>query len=401
MMSNHIFNVVILMFIGSLAYAQNDSIRAEILRFEGTKAELIQRGRGVLMEKIERGEKSNVEAIFKYLLGEEDHYHVAFHPIEKYLLYYYLNDFSSILNQATLRSSEVSRERFYAQMRPASDLLAYKLVDIVRFDRNEIIQSIKNSNLSSSDKSFLKLNLNYLSADFGVDHAVQDSLNVAANQYLTAHPGNEFEKYIRTDIRYEFKPSKWGVGVEFFTGYSLFTDNLSKRFYNTVAVGVAFDICYKNWTLFVRDYIGSSRIKDSIAFSNVTWQRHSKATLYLPEISVGYVTYENKFVIVTPFLGMSWASFSPTDNDKDKIPEYKNIGLSFTKTYTLGTNVDFKLGRSMTNKLKGSESTYWFVRVRYAYNIGNFENQYTGFNGNIHSLTIGVGGFSRQVKRVY
>lgn len=400
-MSKQILILFALLFVATSAIAQNDSIRAEILRFEGSKAELIQKGRGLLIDKLAQGNKPKVEAIFRYLISEEDQYHLAFHPVEKYLLYYYLNDFSSVLYQAVLKDSAVNRGTFYAQTRPSNDLLAYKLADVVRFDKKDILDAINSSDLGSSDKSFLKLNLNYLIADYRVDNTVRDSLNISASQYLNAHPGSEFDRYIRTNIRYEFRPSKWGFSVEFFSGYSVFTDNLSKHFYNSVPFGVAFDIAYKNWTLFVRDYIGSGRIRDSIAFSNVTWQKHSRATIYLPEVSVGYVTYENKHLVVTPFMGMSWASISPTDNDKNKIPEYKDIGLSFTKTYTLGMNVDFKLGVSNQGAFKTTESSYWFVRVRYAYNIGNFENRYTGFNGNIHSLTIGIGGFSRRMKRVY
>ncbi|MGB0175997.1 MAG: hypothetical protein ACPF9D_02450, partial [Owenweeksia sp.] len=75
----------------------------------------------------------------------------------------------------------------------------------------------------------------------------------------------------------------------------------------------------------------------------------------------------------------------------------------FTTTYTVGVNLDLKLGRSKKRiaVISGEEESYWFVRVRYAYNLPQYQKNYTGLSGDFHYLTIGIGGFGRKVSRKY
>ncbi len=90
---------------------------------------------------------------------------------------------------------------------------------------------------------------------------------------------------------------------------------------------------------------------------------------------------------------------SPSENDKKKIPQYELIGLTFTTTYTLGLNLDFKLGKTKTaNTGYKQQQSYGFLRFRYAYNKPQFP---ATFDGDFHSITIGFGGFGRAVLRDY
>ena len=188
--------------------------------------------------------------------------------------------------------------------------------------------------------------------------------------------------------------------MELFSGYEVLTDNLSKRFNNGVPVGIGLDICYKDWTVFVRASSALTRTKDSIVFNSATWHTRAQASLSRAEASIGYVTLERKRLVVTPFIGIGLTSFIPTSEDKEKIPEYENIGLKHATTYTLGLTTDIKIGKSIPSLVTNQNGqTYVFIRLRYAYNMPNLERKYMGFNGNIHALTVGVGLFRREMVR--
>lgn len=285
---------------------------------------------------------------------------------------------------------------------PPWDLLLIKVRDTLRAHRVEIKEQINRSSLSETEKAFLTLNFDFLLKGNDNRAVAQDSLNLSANQYLTSYPRSRFEDYVRKYIRFEFKNSNWGLGFEFFSGYGVFTDNLREQFKNHVSVGVAFDICYKKFTLFLRDYIGFSRTLDSITFNNnSTWRKDSKAQIFLPEASLGYVTLENKKLKLIPFLGISSTDITPIQADIKKIPEYENVGLKFTTTYTVGLNLDFKLGKARRVINRPAEPSYWFLRIRYAYNKPQFDRRYNRFNGAFHYLTIGIGALERRSKRDY
>lgn len=77
----------------------------------------------------------------------------------------------------------------------------------------------------------------------------------------------------------------------------------------------------------------------------------------------------------------------------------ENAELKFTTTYSFGLNTDIKLARN--KKASTSEEGYRFLRLRYAYNLPRFSKKYERAIGNLHYITIGIGGFGRTIKRQY
>ncbi len=45
------------------------------------------------------------------------------------------------------------------------------------------------------------------------------------------------------------------------------------------------------------------------------------------------------------------------------------------------------------------DKSYWFIRLRYGYTMPQF-NDYPMHSGNVHQLTIRIGGMYRGIKRV-
>jgi hypothetical protein len=395
-----ILPVILAACFATTAMAQTDSLRIEILKYDDSKTEVITRGRRLLLDKFLEGDKKKVQELLDFLVKEEDKNYLALYAPEKWLLYYWTSQYNAVLSSIQGNDSDFV-STVYNKVRPPQDILYLKLKEIMQEERPFIKSAIRLSDLNATDKDFLVLNLEYLLQD-SYNTTQRETLNQSANAFLSAHPNSVYTNYVRKFIRYELTPSKWGFGVEFFTGYGLFTDKLDYYFKRNIPIGVAFDVAYKNWTLFLRDYIGFSKTKVPIAFLSGTWEEGAQARVYLPEATVGYVVFDKRFLRVIPFAGISGTSVAPTEYDKNRIQEYENVGLDFTTTYTAGLSLDLKLGGPKTPG--GSiprEQSFWFTRVRYAYNKLRFDNKYGGFGGNLHYITIGLGGFGRTVKRKY
>jgi len=291
--------------------------------------------------------------------------------------------------------------KFARKIKPPYDLLYEKVRNHTEISQLFLQTQINHSELEQMDKDFLSMNLNYLLIDEKDPLAkMQDTLNVMADAFLATYSESKYESITRTYFRQKFVPSNWGYAFEFFSGYGLFTDNLETRYKGQVPIGVAFDVQYKNAILYLRDYIGLTKTRKDLPYSSGVWEKGSQARVYLPEASLGVVALDNKYFKVVPFAGIASTDIAATEVDLTKEPDLEQVELEFTTTYTVGLNLDIKLGRSkMPIVTMQAEQNYLFLRVRYAYCMPQFEKTYDGVSGNMHYITIGIGGFGRKIKR--
>jgi len=394
-----LLSFILLLIAGRPVYAQIDSIANQISKYQNGKSDVISKGRRLLLDKYMENDNKKVGEIIDYFDKEiEDANYITLYPIERIFLYYSLRDYRNIL-QSMLQYDSSYFVGFNKKIRPAPDDLYKKLVEQSREKLTVLNLDIELSDLSNDEKDFLKLNLkNSLWSKYD-NFILQDTLNSNADTFLKKYPQSRYYKIVRKDIRYVIKPSG-GFGVEFFSGYGFFTGQLANQFNNNVPLGVAFDIYFKKIGFCLRDYIGFSSTLRSIQFTNVIWVKGDQVRVFLPELSIGYVTIDNKQFRITPFAGIASTDISPTSNDQQKKPGYDKIDLKWTMTYTFGISTDFKLGKSRNAIVRnGTQSSYFFLRIRYACNLPQFNCKYSGFGGVMHNITIGIGSLGRRLKR--
>jgi hypothetical protein len=227
-----------------------------------------------------------------------------------------------------------------------------------------------------------------------------DGIDLSGSSLKVKVKGNVFIPTVEKKIKYT--PSKWGCELELFSGYGILTDDLAKTFRNIVPIGFDGGIYYKRLFLNLRDYIGFSKTIRDVPYSYGIWAKGSQVIVYLPEASLGYVLAENKIIKFAPIIGIAGTNIGPTKSDLNNVPGLTEVEFGFTTTYLLGLNLDFKIKPSKTPALSAElEQGHLFIRVRYSYSLTQFNNRYPGFSGNIHNITIGIGGFSPRLKRKY
>jgi hypothetical protein len=189
----------------------------------------------------------------------------------------------------------------------------------------------------------------------------------------------------------ELVRSKWGFGVEFFTGYSSLTGELHNYFNNYVPFGLGLDISYKNIVLFLRPSIGFSKTLDDIAYSEGIWESGSRININYEEASLGYNLFDKKRVSLTPFAGVARTRITPANFDKKSNPDLEYAGLNYTLTYSFGANLNIKIKSPEKDPAPDArEERSWFLRIRYSYILPQFEKEYEGWNGNMHYITLGI-----------
>ncbi|WP_192820850.1 hypothetical protein [Rufibacter sp. LB8] len=406
----------VLLCVGGSAVGQVNPIQQEILNYPESPAELISKGRRLILDRFLAGDAAKVRQVKNYLLEHvEDENYVALLPIERWYLGYWTKDYLDVL-PAVLHLDSVGLASFRGKIFPMPDMLLEKLETAVRDSKAQIVQDIKNADLRTIDKEYLLLHLEFMLArqEFSLaerqnaetmqrnPEAERDTLNAMANRFLSNYPQSQFEPFIRSNIREAYVPAKLGFTYEIFSGFGVFTKGLSHNFSNTVPIGISFEAYLRRWAFSTRAFIGFGNTRKDFPYENGVWPTGSRMTAFTPEFDLGYVVAENKRLKLTPFIGIAATKISPEEEDNDLQQEYRKAEFGFTTTYAVGTALDIKLGQgSAYTWREGGEERYLFVRLRYAFLSPQFSSHYSGLNGYMHHVTVGFGGFWRFLKRDY
>ncbi|NLB26443.1 MAG: sialate O-acetylesterase [Bacteroidales bacterium] len=380
-------------------FSKVDTIESQILNYEDSKSVIISKGRKFLLDKFIEGDLNKVREIKDYLVKTEDENYIALYPAEYWFILYWTRDYTELAED--IQNFDSARIAGYNQrIRPLNDLLFDKLREKSFENELHIKKQIQESKEDLKIKQILNLNLEWMLLENRMDIFAQDSLNSQADSFLETYTSSEYEQFIRDYIRYKQVPAAWGFAFEFFSGYGFYSGELNKNYTNNIPIGIAFDICYRNFELYLRNYIGFNKTKTEFDYSLGILEAGERIMVFLPEVSIGYITYNDNRFKISPFAGIGSTDISPPVKVTEETPELKEIALEFTATYMLGINLDIKFGPKIVPEYS-PKASYGFVRVRYGYTMPQFAKKYAGMAGNMHYITIGFGGLGRALKREY
>ena len=391
---------ILLVFLPVMLFAQDKDLEREIMEYSGNQSQLIPKGRKLLMDKFLEGDIEKVKRLKDYLLKEaQNEDYVALYPGEQWMIMYWTGEHEQ-LKEAILQFTPEPPETYQRKIFPEEDLLYTKLLERSWENLPMLEDKILNSHLELQAVDFLLLHLNFMVSGEPLMKLSPDNVNSMATLYLETYPDSPYETFIRTNIRYKYEPSKWGIGIEFFSGFGMFTGELSEMYHNHGVLGVGFDIEYHKFTLYLRNYIGFANTKQDREIAGVLWTKGSPAQMFFPDASLGYAVVENDKIKISPFAGVGGASIGPGSLELEERPELEALEVGFSPSYTLGLNLNIKMGWDTSIISMNDDKSYWFIRIRYGYTMPQFGN-YSLHNGNVHQLTIGMGGLYRRMKRVF
>ena len=199
--------------------------------------------------------------------------------------------------------------------------------------------------------------------------------------------------------------SKWGYGINIFFGYGSFNQNLQNNFKNYPLCALSFDFEYKKLlSLNFGINYGAHKTKEDITFKNGIWKKNSKARTDIVEVLIGAIILDNKKFKIVPFAGIAHISINarkPSMYDFELNPDYSEQFRLDNSACVLGLTLNLKKNRpdiSVPGPHGGMVKYEVYFKLKYAYYMPKFESKYPNFEGNIHSLSIGLGGIHKRVK---
>jgi hypothetical protein len=226
-------------------------------------------------------------------------------------------------------------------------------------------------------------------------------INTNTKTFIATYPDSEYIKLLES---YELEPSKWGYGVGVNFGYSAKIGDISKFFSkNDGAMDLYIDIAYKNYLATTGIFSAFSNAReDIIREDGVILPKDISANIINFYLSFGYRFFDDKRIKITPIAGIGTARINPgSEQDRKDNSELKQFNYSYGLTTNFGIMADIRLGK-MKN-IPGQNfinPTFYGVRVSYKFFHNNLMDVPTLYNGNLHTITVGVNFFIRSTNQV-
>ncbi|MDP4239721.1 MAG: hypothetical protein Q8904_09680 [Bacteroidota bacterium] len=392
------FIPILLSFVCLSCSALAQDIANSIKNYEPSKSDIISRGRNLLLDSYVAGDLDKVTEAYLYLNNKvADSNYAVFSPFEQIYLGALTKNYACSLHEI-LRMDSISRLdpsiRRKSPIAPNNDQLSRNLAENSFIYLQNIYKNIDTSTLPAEDKSMLTLILNDIFKDNNprvsqdIKDKVQNDINRQCDLFLGSYPQSKYEHYVRNYVRYAVERSDWGFGMDFSIGY-VNAGAKSNYVKDGFAAGFGWDFHHKKLGLFTRiNILGTTTKKDFYFTPSVILPPKSSVTYFVPELSLGYETLNNKTLTLMPFTGIGGFFCDPGQKDQDNHIRLRNKELN-SFCYQVGVNCDFKFKNSKTNPFLRNEYSYNAIRLRVTYLMPTSDRP--ELRGNQLMVTVGWG----------
>lgn len=402
--------LILLAFLAStlLSAQSNDSIRNAIMNQRDTDMQLLTKGRSLIIEQLNKGDIVGMRDTKNFLVDEMEDAYKVFTIGEYWLLSLWTEDYSTVLFESEefarefpMRFNSATPTRFLTtamlRMIAENDGLHEKLGIKSAESYIPLSVYIDEAELEKDEKEFLKLLLFSMvfTPDNPEDEAMKE-VNERATTFLDAYQESDHAEYARRFIRYEYAVGNWGAGYELALGYGNAFGELQNNFRGGFALGFAFELLYKQAHFNVRFNIVSSKTRNDITMNRITWPAGTMGNFFTADFSAQYPLYKSRAIKLMPFVGVGAVGIGPVEKVKKDYPEMENFKELSAFSYLAGMDFRFNFWDKEVNL---AHDGGLYLNLRYSYYFPNYSKKHDFLNGNLHLITLGIGGFGRPMKR--
>ncbi len=235
----------------------NSTDTHELASNENTRSELIQKCRNSIVDAIIEGDRDKATELMLYAKTtfDDDNYQ-TFTPDELWNLTIWLRKYKTTASEMARFSS--SAKQLERNKTPFTSNLMFFLKDSICSNIGFFVSDINSDrSLTSCERDFLLLYIkNFkriptyeksngtLMNNYG--SFKPDTLNQTSNEFLQQHPGSDFEPFVRSAMRYEYKQNGLMYGGAASFGTTLIEGDSPDLISGGVGVGVDLNLSYKN-----------------------------------------------------------------------------------------------------------------------------------------------------------
>lgn len=352
-------------------YAQ---IEEEILQSKSNK---IEKGRAFLLEKFLDRDYEKVTEAKDYLLGLEDDHYLAIAPMELCQILMWTREFDDLT--AYMRQFDsLFDANLNGRVLPADDQLRKQLYRRSVEDIHLLRFNIEEANVSTEDKDFLNLFLDWFATPFSYKN--QEVLDDKSEQFQKNYPDSDYKWFVRHVISTEATRSSrgnwgWGMGLDLCGGYV--SGKLSETMTPIIGIGLSLNVAYKKFLMELGYDIVASKTKVDQPIASGVYEAGKHNTLLNLYLDFSYPVISGKRLNVSPLVGIGgyYETYGTKNLTYDEVSELEK----FCPTARVGLMLDIK-GRG---SFEGG-----VLRIKYHCGLSN----YGGSLSAIHMISVGGAG---------
>ncbi|MBL7826803.1 MAG: hypothetical protein JNJ57_09240 [Saprospiraceae bacterium] len=376
--------LVLLLTVSPLVKAQNDSLpQPKPLLLE----EKINLTRLELKSSFMAEDPVAVGLWLDSLARLEDEVYVGVSWDERWLLYFWMENFGTLLSEAGEFGQEARDIQSFKVPPPADSL--FELIDGFMLERRfEVFQQIRHAFLNDQEKAFATMLLEYLLRL----NTNEDDWYARIEAFETKYPTSKFLPFLRSVKPSILKPANKAFGISggFLSG------SWSKELDRSVRPLFAFNIeayyWVDRWNLQLGGIFGAPRIARDVSDGLETWPKNDPTNFTRLSLELGYDVINNSKLRIFPAFVGAITYFGPPTPDEDsdeEIPEYYDNFELFEAHLGVSLTADTKLFKQNYSSWGLPKGSYHGLRVRLGYNWLNFGKDTPDLRGNLFYFAIG------------
>lgn len=373
-----------------LAAQSLDSLMRQIREWPAEPTDKVAAARGQLREAFANDDIGLTNAWLGFLQTElESDTQAATLPDERWLLYYWTENFAVLFAEVAEYDSLFTR-RFIFQSPPPEDDL-FRSVDRASFDRRfELYAAVQRGFLSEEEKAFAVLLLDYLLRADATDAGRREQDEKAAT-FLKKYPGSRFRKYTYKHIYNGLAPAKYGFAGDLMLLYGRHDGAMGINFKPFWGFGGSLGYWQKRVSGTVRVQVGGQEVRREFSDGDYVVSPDSSATVVDVGLEAGFDLADTRQFRITPVVGAG-VSFLRVGSTSP-IPEVEGAELSFSSFHWLAC---LQIDRKFRHAPAASGRVGWTaVRFRAGYKHLNFADDMPDLGGSQIFVSLGVSFFGR------
>lgn len=322
----------------------------------------------------------------------EDDSYIGANWDERWLLYYWLENYGALLAEASQFGADERAAQAW-KTAPATDSL-FEVVDVSLFEqRFELFQKIRHAFLNAEEKAFCTLLLEYLLRLNNDEEDWAARLDAFALQY----PNSKYNYFLSSVKPAILKPANKGFGlsVQFLTGS--WSAELERSLKPLFAAQMDFYYWVDRWNMSLSGIFGGPRLAREITDGFEFWPKNDPTNYFGFGLEIGYDVINNSNMRIIPAIGGGVATLKPpsvSEDSGEEIPEYYDNFNFFEGHLGVSLTADAKLFGKNHQNWDVPKGSYHGVRMRVGYNWLNFKSQNKMLGGNLFYLAVGYNLFA-------
>lgn len=366
-------------------FGQTDSIP--------TRADSIYSCRQNLLQAFASDDRLNTQFWLDSLQRLEDAEHLALQWDERWLLYFWLDNYGPLFQEVARFSSILEAETWYKAPPPPDSL--FKQMDLKLFENQAyLFDQIRQAWLSTEERAFATLLLNYL-LRLSLEEPAASEFDAQLNGFLKKFPNSKFRPFIIERMYNTRQPGPWAIGLDLLFLQGNWSGNLERTLRPLFGVDIGLSYWRKGWNLAARLAAGGQKLDRDVEQNRYLWTTGEQSTFFALELETGFDVINTSRLRMFPCLGGGFSSIHPPQNEDDPNPDYYD-NFRFNGWHlgaAIQADIKFNMG-------KGNVATsYHGVRVRLGHRWLNLSEGNPALEGNQFYIAVGYALFGRQAQR--